>query len=239
MVKMFTSKFVSSLFMVLCAISGGSLKQIPDYIEVCKRDQSTINECVLKSIEKIRPKLAEGIPELQVPTIEPFVIPQIVVDSGNVVQFVAIGQDVKVSGASNFTIKNIDVDLDTFTIRGRVRFPRLHFDGRYTLDARVLVLPLKGQGNILADAGQYIQGVAVSDTSTGATRWTHEYWSCRSRDRATSSPTRVSIYRVLQVTVSVTLKRALHAGRTSTGPAAQGTGQHPRRRGSVYTGCCK
>lgn len=143
----------SLLFVVLfCVINRSFTNKMPDYLDVCKRDQNTIDNCVLKSIQKLRPKLAQGIPELNVPGIEPFIIPELVVDSGDLVQFSAVGRDVKVSGAGNFSIKTISVDLDTYTIRAMVRFPKLHFDGHYTLDARLLVLPLHGKGKIIADA---------------------------------------------------------------------------------------
>lgn len=48
------------------------------------------------------------------------------------------------------------VDLESLRISARVRFPRLHFTGRYSLDARLLVLPLHGAGTIVADAGRYM-----------------------------------------------------------------------------------
>ncbi|XP_047538088.1 protein takeout-like [Vanessa atalanta] len=143
-----------SLFtlVVFCVIHGALFAQIPDYIKVCKREQSTINECVKSSIEKLRPNLIAGIPELNVPSLEPFYIPEILAVSGELVPLKASGKDVKVSGAGNFTIKSISVDLDTFTLRGRVRFPRLHLDGRYNLDTQILIVPLRGEGNLVANA---------------------------------------------------------------------------------------
>lgn len=44
---------------------------------MCKRDQDTVNECVRDSIEKLRPKLVEGIPELNVPSLDPFYIHEV------------------------------------------------------------------------------------------------------------------------------------------------------------------
>ncbi|XP_045761243.1 circadian clock-controlled protein daywake-like [Maniola jurtina] len=141
-----------SILVLLSVISGGLLAQIPEYIKICKRDQNTIASCVLNSIESLRPQLISGIPELNVPSLEPFYIPEIVAVSGDLVPLKASGKDVKVSGAGNFSIKSISVDLNTLTIRGRVRFPRLHLDGRYNLDTQILILPLRGEGNLVADA---------------------------------------------------------------------------------------
>ncbi|XP_050665602.1 uncharacterized protein LOC126965874 [Leptidea sinapis] len=140
------------IFVLFTVLSGVLSSQIPDYIKVCKRDQMTINACVKDSIENLRPTLAAGIPELNVPSIEPFIIPEIIAVSGDLAQLKASGKNVKVFGASNFTIKSVNVDLETYTIRARIRFPKLHLEGRYKLDTRILIIPLRGQGNLVANA---------------------------------------------------------------------------------------
>ncbi|KAL0895442.1 hypothetical protein ABMA27_011563 [Loxostege sticticalis] len=139
-------------FLVLCCVSGVLPKHLPSYIQACKRDQNTINECARHSIEALRPKLAEGLPELDLPGIEPFYIPEIVVVSGEQIPIRAVGKEVKVTGAGNFTIKSLSVDLDTLTFRTRVRFPKLHLEGRYSVDGQILVMPTKGKGTLKSDA---------------------------------------------------------------------------------------
>lgn len=47
------------------------------YIQVCKRDPSTLDSCILKSIEALKPQIISGIPELDVPAIDPFLIPEV------------------------------------------------------------------------------------------------------------------------------------------------------------------
>lgn len=140
-----------SVLVFLCLVQGG-LFHIPDYIKVCQREQATISDCLRDSIENIRPQLVSGIPELSVPSIEPFYIPEIIAVSGELVPLKASGKDVRVSGAGNFTIKSVSVNLETLEIRARVRFPRLHLDGRYNLDTQILIIPLRGEGNLIADA---------------------------------------------------------------------------------------
>ncbi|RVE47052.1 hypothetical protein evm_008334 [Chilo suppressalis] len=129
-----------------------STKKLPSYIEVCKRDQATISECVRHSIETLKPRLSKGLPELDVPGIEPFYVPEIVLASGGQLPLSAVGKDVKVSGAANFSIRSLTVDLDTLTIRARVRFPHLHLVGKYTVDGQILVVPIKGMGIVTSEA---------------------------------------------------------------------------------------
>ncbi|XP_060810449.1 putative beta-carotene-binding protein [Amyelois transitella] len=142
----------SILFVLaLCGTAEVLTKEIPSYIQICKRDQNTIDDCVRHSIEALRPRLAQGLPELGVPGIDPFYIPELsATNVGSPIR--AVGKDVKVTGAGNFTIKALSVDLDTFTIKARVRFPKLHLDGKYKVDTTILGIPLNGQGTMKTDA---------------------------------------------------------------------------------------
>lgn len=47
------------------------------YIKVCNRNDPEINKCVLNSIEQLRGKLKSGIPELEVPAMEPLMLKHI------------------------------------------------------------------------------------------------------------------------------------------------------------------
>nr|ANA78435.1 takeout-like protein [Helicoverpa armigera] len=144
--------FLTSSFVFFCVINGGLFKEIPSYIQVCKRDPATINDCVKKSIEALRPQISTGIPELDVPSLDPFFIPEIKALTADNTPLRATGHNIKVTGAGSFVIKSLTVDLDTLKIKARVRFPKLHFEGQYKLDGQVLIVPLKGEGNLNADA---------------------------------------------------------------------------------------
>ena len=41
-------------------------------------------------------------------------------------------------------------------IKARLYFPKLHFDGKYDLDARLLVVPIHGKGDIQTNASKLI-----------------------------------------------------------------------------------
>lgn len=45
---------------------------LADYIKVCNRKDPDINNCIVDSINKLKPQLFKGIPELNVPPLEPF-----------------------------------------------------------------------------------------------------------------------------------------------------------------------
>lgn len=50
---------------------------------------------------------------------------------------------------------NYRVDLDNLQVKARITIPSLKFDGKYDLDARLLVLPIHGKGDIKATASKY------------------------------------------------------------------------------------
>jgi len=50
---------------------------IASYIKVCSRKDPEINKCVFNSMEQLRDKLITGIPELNVPPVEPLILKHI------------------------------------------------------------------------------------------------------------------------------------------------------------------
>ncbi|KAJ8953216.1 hypothetical protein NQ314_007381 [Rhamnusium bicolor] len=129
---------------------------LADYIHICKRNDVHVAKCIRESIEIIRPKLKNGITELGVPGLEPLRIDEIEIfrgdDSSN---FKAVLKNVDVSGASEFKITKLKLDVDKNTYRIGVRFPGLDLTGDYDINARVLVAPIKGSGKFYANVSKY------------------------------------------------------------------------------------
>nr|CAD7410706.1 unnamed protein product [Timema cristinae] len=141
------------------------------YIEICSRNDPNIENCIINSIEKVRPKLLTGImlcpcpagimlcpcpagiPELDVPPIEPLLLKEVVVSRGaNAATFRAVGSNVKVYGPAQFQITGLKVDLKNMVFYINLKLPELYFDGDYDVNARILILPLRGKGPIKANA---------------------------------------------------------------------------------------
>lgn len=81
---------------------------LANYIHVCHRNDPELSRCILKSIEQLKPKLRDGISEINVPSLEPFVIPEMVLTGGNQQTYYrGIARNVKVYGASNFDITKL------------------------------------------------------------------------------------------------------------------------------------
>ncbi|KAF6204258.1 hypothetical protein GE061_002598 [Apolygus lucorum] len=144
--------------------------KIPEYIKVCKRNDPDLTGCIKNSIELLRPKFVVGIPELDIPAIEPLHMPELIFSRGGA--FKAMGTNIVVSGASDFVITDLDVDIDNMVYKASLHFPGISFDAMYEVDAKILSMPLKGKGPVQANATD-IDGKAVirghKETQNGRT----------------------------------------------------------------------
>lgn len=70
-----------------------------------------MTKCIQKSVEDLRPRLKQGIPELNVPPLEPFYVPEIRVfhteDKERNTHFYLDLRDVVVKGAGDFEITKL------------------------------------------------------------------------------------------------------------------------------------
>ena len=98
------------------------------------------------------PKLKLGIPELDVPSLEPLDVEEIAL--ANLNDFRAVATNVKLSGLSYFQIKNLQVDLKSRKIDITIVFPKVSMKSDYDVKARILV-PINEKGPINIVTGSY------------------------------------------------------------------------------------
>lgn len=105
---------------------------------------------MLSSVESLREKLRDGIPELEVPSIEPMILDKITLSDSN--NFRAIAQNVKLHGLSNFQAKFLHVDLENKRLDIDLIFKKVKLNADYNVNARIVV-PIGGTGpiDIVAD----------------------------------------------------------------------------------------
>ncbi|KAL1490579.1 hypothetical protein ABEB36_013249 [Hypothenemus hampei] len=131
--------------------------QIPSYIHLCHRNDPKLKECIIDSIETLRPKLKEGIPEINVPPIEPLPLEEIKLRSGpNSAQINANFTNVQVWGISKLVIQDIQVNLPKQVFLVHLLLPKLYFTGDYDINLNVLILKYAGQGTFSGNFSNYI-----------------------------------------------------------------------------------
>ncbi|XP_017780986.1 PREDICTED: protein takeout-like [Nicrophorus vespilloides] len=132
---------------VLLLLVSAKTTKLPSFLHICHRSDPHLNDCIKKSVEKLRPLLSKGIPEFGIPSCEPLRIPEVVIDQGaGPVSVKSIYKDIKVYGPSDFTLKHVKIDLDKNRVRIKVWIPRLELISDYTMDGKILMMPIQGSG---------------------------------------------------------------------------------------------
>ncbi|XP_022191316.2 protein takeout-like [Nilaparvata lugens] len=145
-------------------------KTLPSFIMPCKRNDVQLGSCLQRTVEKLRPHLKTGIPDLQLPPYDPLFLPLVTLSEqspGKAVRFTATFTDLYAYGAHKSLLKQISVDLKKPSLRTRIVFPKLRIVANYVIDGQVLIVPIRGEGkancnltNVDADIvmnGRYLQ----------------------------------------------------------------------------------
>lgn len=118
-----------------------------EFLKVCHKSDPRLSDCVNASIELLRPKLAQGIPELLVPPCEPLAIPQITIQqNAGAIRMESDYTNILISGLTNFTMRYIRIDTDTNKFRIKLWFPTLQMTANYHIHGKLLLMPLAGSG---------------------------------------------------------------------------------------------
>ncbi|BES95849.1 Haemolymph juvenile hormone Hypothetical protein protein (JHBP) [Nesidiocoris tenuis] len=125
-------------------------KDISKFFDVCQRDLSDelLSKCVLKSMEKARPQLVKGIPELGFGSFDPLYIERISLKDGTGrFKLSQTLSNLTVTGLRDFTIRDLSISLKTLTLNVITDVKRMRFEGNYEIDGNILVIPITGTGH--------------------------------------------------------------------------------------------
>ncbi|KAF5269308.1 hypothetical protein FQR65_LT02609 [Abscondita terminalis] len=120
--------------------------KIPDYINVCPQTHENLSACITQSIEALVPRLKVGIPELEVPALEPLHFDTLTI--GTASRISTNLTDVLAWGVSDFKIIKLIPTLtkNTRKFKFEVIIPKLHIKGNYEINTRLSIIELKGTG---------------------------------------------------------------------------------------------
>ncbi|PZC76852.1 circadian clock-controlled protein daywake-like [Helicoverpa zea] len=128
---------------------------LPPYITPCDFKSDNFIDCIKEQIETALPKFTKGIPEMDVPSIDPVKLKNIeILGSGLNLTF----SDAAMHGLSDCKLTDLKLEFTktegTFTLKFK---GNLSLTANYVADGRILILPIKGNGDALV----YAQGVEV------------------------------------------------------------------------------
>ncbi|XP_075235679.1 protein takeout-like [Lycorma delicatula] len=135
------------IFIIGICQQNVSTKELPTYVPICKRTDRNLNECFKKATMIIRPYITKGIPELQIPAIDPLMIPMVMLEQGTqAVNYKAKLRNLKVYGLRNYQFNDVKLDLNKLTIQGKITVPMISLESDYEIKGRALVVPIQGMG---------------------------------------------------------------------------------------------
>lgn len=90
--------------------------------------------------------MLDGIPELDVPSLEPLFVPQVKIKQSGGIQITAIFRNVSIIGATKFRLRSVRADVDSDKFRMKIWFPALIMKASYELRGQLLMMPINGKG---------------------------------------------------------------------------------------------
>ncbi|XP_059049935.1 circadian clock-controlled protein daywake-like isoform X1 [Achroia grisella] len=129
---------IFSILFVFCQY--GFTKLAPDYIIPCN---DTSKECLVKSTQYAIPEFVNGIPNLNVPVLDPFVIDKLAIPLNGLKVTFYKG---KVSGFRKCIVDNVISELEKrhFVLQFHCN---LTIKGQYDAVGRILLFPINGEGD--------------------------------------------------------------------------------------------
>lgn len=122
-------------------------KTKPNFVKTCFKKDPEFEDCSKEAVQNLFNALGPGLPEIDIPTLEPLHIPKIRILQGDgPVNVNAALDDVVITGFGKTEVLLSQVDGKTYDFYTRVRVPKLRIEGTYDLRGKILLIPLVGRG---------------------------------------------------------------------------------------------
>jgi hypothetical protein len=141
------------IFAVVLTCSDATLdvNTVPPYVKQCFEGDPKIIECFESAVHHLRPYLATGIPEIELPSVEPFLMDELSLSltTGPNGYKVSL-KEIDIFGASNFTLSKLKLSENGKPFEARINIPLLRINSRYTSSGVLIILPASGNGTFNA-----------------------------------------------------------------------------------------
>ncbi|XP_011879794.1 PREDICTED: protein takeout-like [Vollenhovia emeryi] len=119
-------------------------REIPEFLHICQTREPHYETCVSESIEYLKPYLKTGVPEYNIPSLEPLILQKLTFTPTSSIRVDA--SNIEVTGASNFEIKKVKLDFNSMVFLVDIALPNIQVEGKYEIDGKILLLPIRGSG---------------------------------------------------------------------------------------------
>lgn len=138
---------------ILCAVLSVAVAaeevEIPKSLKVCSRQSQDYDGCLKDAIQDAIPKFAKGIPELDIPVLDPFVTEFQESEYGNGFMTGKITlKNVKTYGTSRARVLSVRTTAteDRHRLEIDLGFPKIFIEGEYKAEGRLNDFKLGGKG---------------------------------------------------------------------------------------------
>lgn len=90
--------------------------------------------------------MLDGIPELNVPSLDPLFVPEIKITQSGGIQIAAAFRNISITGATKFRLRSVRADVESDKFRMKIWFPALVMKASYELRGQLLMMPINGNG---------------------------------------------------------------------------------------------
>ncbi|XP_034247582.1 circadian clock-controlled protein-like [Thrips palmi] len=105
----------------------------------------TINECMVKSLEKLFPVMVKGIPAYDIPVLDPIEVGTVDYSTKDLKM---VTKNAVMKGLfTNSKIVLVEADPDKFSLRVNMKVPEIVNEGEYELGGKLLMMPVSGAGH--------------------------------------------------------------------------------------------
>lgn len=134
------------LLLALLLVAGSHATDAP--MPMTEPDLDTISIYIKKTLENLRDAMPNGIPELQIPPLEPFKLPVLNIPKiqHGVANVDLNLKDITVGGLSSFVVRDAKGNAGSMRVELDLFFPEVAARGEYDLNGKILIFPLYGKG---------------------------------------------------------------------------------------------
>ncbi|XP_012536725.1 uncharacterized protein LOC118646180 [Monomorium pharaonis] len=136
---MFAALFVFALFVT----AQLQATEIPSYIHPCSRKDPNYDQCIVDNLISTREKVCTGMPEFNIPPIEPLLVKKMVIYDTDSLKLHL--KDTKIYGFCDFAVNFVHTNSDRLHIDFELLLKALRLESVYEFDIRILV-PLANKG---------------------------------------------------------------------------------------------
>ncbi|CAK9807226.1 Circadian clock-controlled protein daywake [Anthophora plagiata] len=142
-------KFALIGMMTVAIFGVTSALDLPDFLQVCKRNDPNMAECIKNSINNFKPYLKSGLPDYKIPSLEPLFLNELLATTGGTIKMKL--RNLLVHGASDFNIRRLKASLETYSFIAELDLPKLSIEGEYDVDGKLILLVIRGSGPMSAN----------------------------------------------------------------------------------------